>query len=176
MVVNLLGCFLIGLIYSLSAKCVSMTDEGRLFLAVGLCGGFTTFSTFSAEALELLRAGRWLYGALYLEGSFFLGLLAGLCSHALFAYSNTLNNSALTAGHRRNELRAKKNLHIVCKKPAHKLFRLCAISPKIMRQNEKEMAPFFTDLRATILSFFARRGGVLSAFADNKCPDAVLLA
>ena len=76
MVVNLLGCFLIGLIYALSAKCVSMTDEIRLFLAVGLCGGFTTFSTFSAEALELLRAGQWLYGALYSGGSFFLGLLA----------------------------------------------------------------------------------------------------
>ena len=54
--VNLFGCLLIGLLYALSERC-SLAQEYRLLLTVGLCGGFTTFSTFSNEALHLLRSG-----------------------------------------------------------------------------------------------------------------------
>lgn len=54
--VNLLGCLLIGLLYTLSERC-SLAQEYRLLLTVGLCGGFTTFSTFSNEALHLLHSG-----------------------------------------------------------------------------------------------------------------------
>jgi CrcB protein len=47
-----------------------------LFLTVGFCGGFTTFSTFMNESLQLFRSENILYGALYAGGSVFLGLLA----------------------------------------------------------------------------------------------------
>lgn len=52
--VNIAGSFLIGLFYALSAK-FNLSAETRLFLTAGLCGGFTTFSTFSNDNLELLR-------------------------------------------------------------------------------------------------------------------------
>ena len=71
--VNLLGCLLIGLLYTLSEHC-SLAQEYRLLLTVGLCGGFTTFSTFSNEALHLLRSGMHWQFACYVCGSVALGL------------------------------------------------------------------------------------------------------
>lgn len=71
--VNLLGCLLIGLLYTLSERC-SLAQEYRLLLTVGLCGGFTTFSTFSNEALHLLRSGMHWQFACYVCGSVALGL------------------------------------------------------------------------------------------------------
>lgn len=52
--VNILGSFLIGVVYALSLK-AAIGDNIRLFLAVGLCGGFTTFSSFSFDSMQLLR-------------------------------------------------------------------------------------------------------------------------
>lgn len=74
--VNLAGCFLIGIIYGLSEKGHLLSPELRLFLTVGFCGGFTTFSTFSNEALMLLQQQEWLRFSLYATLSFFLGLVA----------------------------------------------------------------------------------------------------
>lgn len=56
MTANVLGCLLIGLFYSLSSR-LGWSVEVRLLLTTGLCGGFTTFSTFSNEGLQLLRSG-----------------------------------------------------------------------------------------------------------------------
>jgi CrcB protein len=81
--VNILGCFLIGLIYGLSDRGTLGNNEMRLFLAVGFCGGFTTFSTFSNENMALLRDGSILYFSLYAGLSVFLGLLATFGGHAL---------------------------------------------------------------------------------------------
>lgn len=53
---NVAGCFLIGLFYALSAR-LHLSTEVRLMLTTGLCGGFTTFSTFCNENLTLLRQG-----------------------------------------------------------------------------------------------------------------------
>lgn len=74
--VNILGSFLIGFIYALSAKENLVGPSGKLLLATGFCGGFTTFSTFSFENLNLLQSGQYGTFSLYALSSFVLGLLA----------------------------------------------------------------------------------------------------
>lgn len=75
LVANVLGCLLIGLFYSLSSR-LEWSLETRLLLTTGLCGGFTTFSTFSNEGLSLLRDGHYSLFVLYLVLTLALGLAA----------------------------------------------------------------------------------------------------
>lgn len=75
--VNIAGSFLIGLFYALSAK-FSLSDDVRVFLTAGLCGGFTTFSTFSNDSLALLRQGEVGIFVCYAVMSVALGILAAL--------------------------------------------------------------------------------------------------
>lgn len=55
--VNLVGCFLIGLLYGLFARFSTTDSNWCLLLTTGLCGGFTTFSTFANESLKMLQTG-----------------------------------------------------------------------------------------------------------------------
>ncbi len=80
--VNIVGSFLIGLFYAMSAR-LELSDEMRLFLTAGLCGGFTTFSTFSNDTLLMLRQGEWMIGMVYILSSVVLGIIACLCGAAL---------------------------------------------------------------------------------------------
>ncbi|CAN5727070.1 fluoride efflux transporter CrcB [soil metagenome] len=60
LVVNLLGCLLIGVFAALMEERQMFATETRLFILVGLLGGFTTFSTFGYESLVLLRESHYL--------------------------------------------------------------------------------------------------------------------
>ena len=57
--VNILGSFLLGILTGIAEKSILMNLELRLFLMIGLCGGFTTFSSFSYETVVLLRGARY---------------------------------------------------------------------------------------------------------------------
>ena len=72
LVVNVAGCFLLGLL----SKMAPGSETTRLLLMTGFCGGFTTFSTFMNENLAMLRTGQLLTLALYAGGSLAVGLLA----------------------------------------------------------------------------------------------------
>jgi len=72
--VNLFGCFLIGVIYAASEKSTAISPQTRLLLITGFCGGFTTFSTFAFENMSLLRSGDFLYFSIYIVASVALGI------------------------------------------------------------------------------------------------------
>lgn len=75
-IINIAGCLLIGLIYGISEKGDVLSPDVRLFMTVGICGGFTTFSTFSNDSFLLIRDQEWLRFALYTSLSVFVGLVA----------------------------------------------------------------------------------------------------
>jgi CrcB protein len=74
--VNVAGSLVIGFLTGIADKSMILSTEWRLFLMVGLCGGFTTFSTFTNENLMLLHNGQLLTVLLYTGLSVFLGFLA----------------------------------------------------------------------------------------------------
>ena len=73
--VNVIGCFVIGVVISLADR-HSISNEWKLFLATGICGGFTTFSAFSMETFSLLRSGQTTIALLYITSSLLLGVVA----------------------------------------------------------------------------------------------------
>lgn len=81
--VNIIGCFAIGLVFALSEK-TNMSPEMRLFLATGLCGGFTTFSAFSNETFSLMRNGQLFYASAYITSSVLFGVFATYIGYSLF--------------------------------------------------------------------------------------------
>ena len=76
LLVNVLGSLLIGFLIGIAEKSPLLTLELRMFLMVGLCGGFTTFSSFSGENLMLMRNGQFLPLLLYTGLSILLGFTA----------------------------------------------------------------------------------------------------
>jgi CrcB protein len=76
LLVNILGCFLIGIFYTLSQKSSILSPEWRIALTTGFCGGFTTFSTFAYENVLLFKAGNFASVALYIAGSIILSIAA----------------------------------------------------------------------------------------------------
>ena len=82
LLVNLLGCLTIGLLWGFLSRNASESSSWGLFLTVGLCGGFTTFSTFSKEALTMLQTGQIWGFASYIA----LSILAGIVLVAIGYY------------------------------------------------------------------------------------------
>lgn len=74
--VNIAGCLLIGLIYGIFSRLTDTSSSLCLLLTTGFCGGFTTFSAFSNEALKMLQNGNLTGCLLYVLGSIVLGILA----------------------------------------------------------------------------------------------------
>ena len=82
LLVNLLGCLIIGLLWGFLSRNAYESTSWGLFLTVGLCGGFTTFSTFSKEALTMLQTGQIWGFASYIA----LSILAGIALVAIGYY------------------------------------------------------------------------------------------
>jgi len=84
--VNVLGCFLVGVLYAVSEKSAVLSLQIRLLLATGFCGGFTTFSSFGHENMNLLRSGDTFTFIIYTISSVVLGILG------VFAGATLVNN------------------------------------------------------------------------------------
>ncbi|MDJ0654016.1 MAG: fluoride efflux transporter CrcB [Xanthomonadales bacterium] len=85
LLVNVLGSLAIGLVATLSAPEGRwlLSVEARQFLMVGVFGGFTTFSSFSLQTLNLVQDGEWLYSGAYVVGSVVFCLVGVWAGHAL---------------------------------------------------------------------------------------------
>lgn len=81
--VNVVGCLLIGFFSGLPTSGAWMSPQTKLFLTTGLCGGFTTFSTFMNENASLAEGHNYAILFLYLVGSFALGLICVWGGHAM---------------------------------------------------------------------------------------------
>ncbi len=76
LIANVVGSFIIGVVFALAEKGNFMSAEWRLFLAVGICGGFTTFSSFAYNNFSMLKEGTFGQFFWNVGGSLFLGILA----------------------------------------------------------------------------------------------------
>ncbi|QOZ28996.1 fluoride efflux transporter CrcB [Bradyrhizobium sp. CCBAU 51753] len=76
LVINIAGSFLIGVFAESFALIWSVSQTVRVFLTVGICGGFTTFSTFSLDAIVLMQRGELWAAASYIAASVALSILA----------------------------------------------------------------------------------------------------
>ena len=76
LLINIIGSLIIGIVLGLSEKNNLISDQLKLFLATGICGGFTTFSTFSVENMLLIKAGNYVTAAVYIFTSIVTCILA----------------------------------------------------------------------------------------------------
>src|SRR5512137_1969151 len=76
LIINVSGSLILGFFITLVTQRVVVSPEWRAFVAVGLLGGFTTFSSFSVETLNMMQTDRWLLAALYITGNVGLGVLS----------------------------------------------------------------------------------------------------
>jgi CrcB protein len=83
LLINVTGSLLLGLIVRYAVETSTITPEIRALLTIGFCGGYTTFSTFSYEAVALLEDGQWSRAGFYVSASVLLSLFGTLVGFAL---------------------------------------------------------------------------------------------
>ena len=81
--INILGSFIIGVVFAMSIKQEPLSDNWKLFLATGICGGFTTFSAFSLENMGLIQSGKFGMALTYIGLSVILGIVAAFLGYQL---------------------------------------------------------------------------------------------
>lgn len=81
--INVAGCFVIGLVVALAGRS-ALNPRVTLFLKVGICGGFTTFSSFALETEQLMAKGSVWMAACYAAASVVFGILAVFAAQKLF--------------------------------------------------------------------------------------------
>jgi CrcB protein len=83
LLINIAGSFIIGIVIGLSLRNESFSNNWKTFLATGICGGFTTFSAFSLENMQLLESGKYFLCGLYIITSIILGIIGALIGYKL---------------------------------------------------------------------------------------------
>lgn len=73
--VNIIGCLLAGIFFAFTLRYPVLQQEARLFLMVGILGGFTTFSSFGLETFQLIRQDQWVLALVYAFSSLIVGLI-----------------------------------------------------------------------------------------------------
>ncbi|WP_291355035.1 fluoride efflux transporter CrcB [Acinetobacter sp. UBA3106] len=84
--VNLCGCLLAGIFFAYSQKFPVLQNEARLFLMVGILGGFTTFSSFGLETFQLLKHGQIVLALGYVISSVIAGVMVLAWGFYLFQW------------------------------------------------------------------------------------------
>jgi CrcB protein len=92
LIVNVLGSLIIGFVATLTGPDgrLFVSTTVRQFIMLGLCGGFTTFSSFSLQTLNLMNDGQWLYAALNVGASVIVCLLSVWVGHMAAVHVNAL--------------------------------------------------------------------------------------
>jgi fluoride exporter len=85
LLINIAGSLLIGIVFGLSEKSNGISEQVKLFIATGICGGFTTFSAFSVENMQMIKEGDYVTAGVYIFAS------VALCVVAVFAGFKIIN-------------------------------------------------------------------------------------
>ena len=83
LLVNIAGSMVIGFLAGISDRTAILSTQARLFLMVGICGGFTTFSSFTLENMTMIHNGQFLQVVIYTTLSFLFGMGAVFTGYAL---------------------------------------------------------------------------------------------
>ena len=83
LMINIVGSFMIGIVVALASETDFLDSRTVLFLKVGICGGFTTFSSFALETTDLMKDGKMHLAVIYIVLSVTLGVLAAFAGQGI---------------------------------------------------------------------------------------------
>ena len=83
LLINIAGSLVIGLVFGFAVKDIGFENNWKIFLATGICGGFTTFSAFSLENFEMMQQGKYVLSLIYIFSSVVAGIAAAWMGYKL---------------------------------------------------------------------------------------------